>query len=67
MSNILILGAIEAEKSKKTKCVKYCETPCIQTNIKVFIIKITFKWLFHSIYVVKGINYEQNIAMNLNK
>ena len=27
MSNNLILGAIEAAKSKKTKWVKYCETP----------------------------------------
>ena len=24
MSNILILGAIDSEKSENTKCVKYC-------------------------------------------
>ena len=29
LSNILILGAIEAEKPQKTKWVKYCETPCM--------------------------------------
>ena len=28
MSKIIILGAIEADNSKKTKWVKYCETPC---------------------------------------